>query len=368
MKRNLSKPVLGFTLVELLVVIAIIGVLVGLLLPAVQAAREAARRMQCSNNMKQLGLAIHNYHSSYNQIPAGATHFHGYNKQAPDFPKVSAAIFLLPYMEMGSLYDAFVQDAKTSPPGFEFFNSPTLTTSGPQAAFICPSAAFGDTAAYLNMSKNLYVFSTGDAMWHNYKADWQEGMAIAKINSRSMWINAPANNMGPSKRRFRDILDGLSGTISMSEVAGASKGQALVHGDIGLLPGLYNGTTAVAGSCLSVPMSPDRLTYTSPTDSWRGLLFGDGRTANNRFTTTLGPNSPSCAYSDQGNLSWGSFAPSSHHPGGVQSLMFDGAVRFVTDSIDTGNLNLPQVNAGKSPYGVWGAMGSPQGGEVVSLE
>ncbi|EMI15721.1 secreted protein containing DUF1559, partial [Rhodopirellula maiorica SM1] len=107
MNREAKRKLTGFTLVELLVVIAIIGVLVGLLLPAVQAAREAARRMQCSNNMKQLGLAIQNYHSAYSQFPAGAVDFHGFSRNSRT---VSAAIFLMPFMEMTALHDAFVED------------------------------------------------------------------------------------------------------------------------------------------------------------------------------------------------------------------------------------------------------------------
>lgn len=366
MKRYPSKPTRGFTLVELLVVIAIIGVLVGLLLPAVQAAREAARRMQCSNNMKQLGLAIHNYHSAYNQIPAGATHFHGYNNGG-NFPQVSGIIFLMPYMEMGTLHDAFAQDAKRAAPNSYLWDSPSLQAAGPQAPFICPSAANGDATAINNVSKCLYVFSVGDAMWHNAYSDASEGMAIAKIDSRSMWVSALSTNMNANKRRFSDILDGLSRTVAMSEVVGAPQPLALVRGDVANFNGMYDGTTAAPAPCLTVPMSADRISYVNPADCWRGLILGDGRTINSRFTTTLGPNSPSCAYAGN-NDSWGTFSPTSHHQGGVQTLLFDGAVRFVTDSIDTGNLNSYQVTSGNSPYGVWGAMGSPQGQETASLD
>lgn len=219
MKRCLSKRSLGFTLVELLVVIAIIGVLVGLLLPAVQAAREAARRMQCSNNMKQLGLAIQNYHSAYNQIPAAATHYQGYSNGGK-FPQVSGTIFLMPFMEMGALHDGFAQDAKNAAPNSYLWDSPTLQAAGPQAPFICPSAANGDATAINNISKCLYVFSVGDAMWHNAYSDASEGMPIARIDSRSMWVSALSTNMNANRRRFRDILDGLSRTIAMSEVVG----------------------------------------------------------------------------------------------------------------------------------------------------
>ncbi|MFG0261659.1 MAG: DUF1559 domain-containing protein [Novipirellula sp. JB048] len=368
MKRNLSKPSSGFTLVELLVVIAIIGVLVGLLLPAVQAAREAARRMQCSNNLKQLGLAIHNYHSAYNQLPAGATHFHGYNydTQTPKRnPKVSGIMFLMPFLEMGSLYEGFEQDAKAAR-GLDPWGSATLRAAGPQAAFICPSAANGDSPAYNNISKCLYVFSVGDGMYHNYQSDAEATSSHAKVDSRSMWVNGRESDMRSSKRRFRDVLDGLSRTIAMSEVTGVTQ-KELVRGGVAALPAIYNGTTATPGPCLTVPMSADRLTYTNHVGVWRGLILVDGRTINNRFTTTLAPNSPSCAYSAS-NHAWGTFAPTSYHPGGVQALMFDGAVRFVTDSINTGNVNAPQVTSGKSPYGVWGAMGTPRGNETESLD
>lgn len=268
---------------------------------------------------------------------------------------------------MNTLYEAFAQDAKKSAGGTSPWGSPTLRAAGPQSAFICPSAANGSSSEYNGISKCLYMFSVGDAMWHNMRTDAQEAGVTAKIDSRSMWVNGLATSMRSSKRAFRDALDGLSGTIAMSEVTGSPRDQDLVRGDVAAFNGIYNGTTAVPAPCLTVPMTPDRLSYVTGADCWRGLILGDGRTINNRFTTTLSPNSPSCAYGGANN-SWGTYAPSSHHQGGVQTLMFDGSVRFVTDSIDTGNLNLPQVRVGKSPYGVWGAMGSPQGSETASLD
>ncbi|MFG0263423.1 MAG: DUF1559 domain-containing protein [Novipirellula sp. JB048] len=354
----------GFTLVELLVVIAIIGVLVGLLLPAVQAAREAARRMQCSNNMKQLGLALHNYHSTYKQFPAGAVSF--YNFDRPGAQVVSASIFLMPFMEMNSLYEGFEQDAKDVSPGSGPWSSPTLQAAGPQAAFLCPSAANADSTEINGVSKCHYVFSTGDAMWHNARSDSQETNPTSRIDRRSMFV-PQVNGERSSVRRFRDCLDGTSNTIAMSEVAAPPRDLAVVKGDVASFNGMYDGTSAKPGPCLTAPLDPNNpKLYQSGADCWRGLILGEGRTVNNRFTTTLPPNSYSCAYGGS-NDSWGTFAPSSEHPGGVQSLMFDGAVRFVTDSIDSGNLNAHQVTSGVSPYGVWGAMGSPAGGETITL-
>ncbi|GAA5510341.1 DUF1559 domain-containing protein [Novipirellula caenicola] len=364
MKCSVTRRYQGFTLVELLVVIAIIGVLVGLLLPAVQAAREAARRMQCSNNMKQLGLALQNYHSAYEQFPPGSADFYGYSYGLRR--NVGASIFLLPFIEMGALYEAFEQEAKVATPGSGFWQSQTLLDAGPQAAFLCPSAQNADGTEYNGLSKSLYVFCIGDAMWHNAKSDSEEGMAIARINSRSMFVPMTNGNRN-DLRRFRDLLDGTSNTLAMSEVAGTPRDQAFVKGDVASFNGMYDGTTAMAGPCMTAPLDPNnRFQYQTGADCWRGLLFGDGRVINTRFTTTLPPNSYSCAYAGN-NDSWGSFSPSSEHQGGVQTLLFDGSVRFVTDSIDTGNLNARQVTSGESPYGVWGAMGTKSGRETASF-
>ncbi|MCO8121347.1 DUF1559 domain-containing protein [Stieleria sp. TO1_6] len=367
MKRSDARN--GFTLVELLVVIAIIGIMVGLLLPAVQAAREAARRMQCSNNMKQLGLALQNYHSAYKQFPAGAVWFEGYSGGAPNGTRtVSAAIFLMPFMEMTALYEGFVNDAKQAPPGSSPWESETLRNAGPQSSFICPSAANADTPEYNNISKNTYVFSVGDEMWHNARTNSQEASTIARGDYRSIFLPALPEKFNETRRRFRDILDGTANTIAMSEVAATPRGFATVKGDVAAFNGIYNGGTGKPGPCLTVPLNANNpYEYETGADCWRGLILGDGRTINNKFTTTLPPNAPSCAYGGNNN-SWGTYSPSSQHQGGVQTLMFDGSVRFITDSIDSGDVNAAQVTTGNSPYGIWGAMGSPQGKEVTELE
>ncbi|QDT01940.1 hypothetical protein K227x_03100 [Rubripirellula lacrimiformis] len=367
MKRSDSKH--GFTLVELLVVIAIIGVLVGLLLPAVQSAREAARRMQCSNNMKQLGLALHNYHSAFNQFPAGAVWFEGYTGGSPNGTRtVSAAIFLMPFMEMTALYEGFVQDAKQAVPGSSPWESETLRTAGPQSSFLCPSAASADATEYENISKNTYVFSVGDELWHNARTNSQESSTISQGDYRSIFLPALPDRFNETKKRFKDIQDGTANTIAMSEVAATPRGFATIRGDVAAFNGIYSGGSGVPGPCLTVPLNVNNpREYETGADCWRGLILGDGRTINNKFTTTLPPNAPSCAYGG-GNNSWGTYAPSSDHTGGVQALMFDGSVRFITDSIDAGDAYAPQVTSGNSPYGIWGAMGSPQGKEVIDSQ
>jgi len=362
----------GFTLVELLVVIAIIGVMVGLLLPAVQAAREAARRMQCSNNMKQLGLALHNYHSAYNQFPVGQASFNKYtwgphNQGTSTLGAVGPAIFLMPFMELTNLYEQFEAESKTPPRGGAPWDSVALRNAGTQAGFICPSAEGGDIPAFNGISKCLYVFSVGDEQWHNGRTNAQEG-STAQGDRRSMFVPALEASMVLSKRSFKDLLDGTANTIAMSEVAGTPRELATVKGDVAAFNGIHNGN-ALPGPCLNAPRQVNnRFQYLTGADVWRGLILGDGRTANNKFTTTLPPNAPSCAFGGFGSHAWGTYAPSSEHQGGVQTLMFDGAVRFITDSIDSGNLNAAQVTSGESPYGIWGAMGTPQGKEVRPFE
>jgi hypothetical protein len=112
----------------------------------------------------------------------------------------------------------------------------------------------------------------------------------------------------------------------------------------------------------------DRTQIVGAIDAWRCAIFTDGRSANSAFTTNLPPNSPSCVYvPSQG--SWGVFSASSFHVGGVSAVFMDGSCTFISDTIDTGNLDTPlEVSKPASPYGVWGALGTPQGSESKSLK
>ena len=171
----------AFTLIELLVVIAIIAVLVGLLLPAVQKVREAAARMQCSNNLKQIGLAAHNYHSSYNQFPAGAVKFRNYSPAGSSnlavYDRYTWALLLLPYLEQNNLYSKWVFQY-TGPAGSVGVRSSgfmTLPNTGDQATgavaaqavktFMCPSDPIVSGANGVATNVNASAPAGGSATW-----------------------------------------------------------------------------------------------------------------------------------------------------------------------------------------------------------
>lgn len=357
----------AFTLIELLVVIAIIAILIALLLPAVQQAREAARRTQCKNNLKQLGLAIHNYHDVYNAIPSAESHSdYGTGRRH------SAFIQLLPYFEQANLFQqiqAGIAVGNQGPPfpwdqGFAPF-----TTKLP--GILCPSDP--DTTEGGRIGKTNYMFSRGDGNWDHNQWSGNGGRG-----QRGFFTSAGDGNDGNNgiNRQFRDVLDGLSNTIAMSERTKGQTGSRQVRS--GALS-LNNG-----GAMRQNPASvlPRLVNGEFPGDfaTWSGTRWPDGAPAFTGCTTQLGPNKGSYV---QGGWDGedGIYEPTSKHAGGVQALLGDGSVIFVSENIDTGLTTCPgpdDPNArsgactpytqfGRSPFGIWGAMGSVSGGEVVSF-
>ena len=402
----------GFTLVELLVVIAIIGVLVGLLLPAVQAAREAARRMSCSNNFKQIGLGLHNYHSAYKQLPmqSGGT----YNMWDPSNGqgssnldnnrfRLSWLVGLTPFIEQQGLWERISNpvdgdgDGNINNPGAQPFSD--AAAMGPRPwdtryrpwvteipTFRCPSdPGFGLPA----MARTNYAANIGDSTdWVNHGfyrwqgGTWNQGhIRNANCSNRGFFYNRKAT-------KFRDVLDGLSNTIAAGEIAtGLGNREIMTDPYFGIgWNTIHNNPNACQDAGLMDPERPafwdDSVTNGNPglrSDSWkRGFRWSDSVPTYTSMTTMLPPNREVCI-GGGGDFDTGVLPPSSRHQGGAHVLMGDGAVVFITDSIEAGDSRHPVVrlNGGintqfpgtacgsESPYGLWGALGTRAARETI---
>ncbi len=357
---------LGFTLVELLVVIAIIGILVGLLLPAVQAAREAARRMQCSNRLKQITLALHNYESAYKSFPAAGV-FPGGTNVARHFPGITIA--LMPYMEQQARSDA-IQARLNSSANLNAGIFGGAMYESRVSELLCPSEPYAnDPSPHANNARLNYMYSMGDGVL-KLDAAWHHPNYVS-----NQYVSA--RNRGPfhadSWKKMGSISDGTSNTLAFSESASAPTGywSPQLKGGSGSVPGILpqDGAQPILNpsACMTGAMSPTNLqVYAEPCDTWRGNFFQTG-TPWNGFHTVIPPNGPSCWASPTGYYA-AIFTPNSYHTGGIQASRLDGSVGFISDSIDSGNLTMTQPVSGPSPYGAWGALGTHNGGEVVSVD
>lgn len=363
------RPGSGFTLVELLVVIAIIGILVALLLPAVQAAREAARRMQCTNALKQLGIANHNYHDTYKALPArkgGTTGVPwGSDRNSMNSGRLSAFIPLLPFYEQQAMYDIIAAGDPTGtrypyggaggPITFPFGPAP-WTAWGPwdrsPSILLCPSAP-----GLTSTRQHTYAFCLGDQT-NNLTTS-------TKANYRGifgMWTN------------FGEITDGTSNTILMSErvragVNGQNQTTAIrSHENRQYIAQDLTGVDTQPNLCYTVSDGQYYIGGILVKGYW-GLYWTDGQAERVGFTTVLPPNAPSCTVGSNADAALGVIAPSSGHPGGVNCVFADGSVTFISNTIDTGNLSAGRAgnSGGPSNYGVWGALGSKAGGESVTM-
>ncbi len=359
-KRGSSR---GFTLVELLVVIAIIGILIALLLPAVQAAREAARRSQCTNNIKQLSLAALTYEDTHKALPPGAMGTNppgcAWNSNTGTCNAASPIYHSLPFIEQGPLWDQMwssitAPDGVTYPPGGPWVNWGSYPPYQIKlSAVMCPS----DGSAKNNHPNNgsigtvNYVYSRGDL-----------------INS----VVSPGSNIrGPYTTGrcvpLAELVDGTSNTIGISE--------RVVYTTRNNIYGSYcmNGGDSLAtnpGQAMAF-QGPNGTLLCTPADSHQriGESWASGYPMCTGFNTVLPPNGVLISQS-KGEWTWGLYPPQSYHPGGVNAGMCDGSVRFVSETIDTGNLASAEARAlgtKPSPYGVWGAMGSMKGGEAVNV-
>jgi prepilin-type N-terminal cleavage/methylation domain-containing protein len=335
----------AFTLIELLVVIAIIAVLIGLLLPAVQAAREAARRMQCVNNVKQLGLAVHNYESTNGVLPppfvlsiVSGTTLNGNGW--------SAHARILPYLEQNSTFNAMNLSLRYS-------LADNLTVSKLTVnSFICPSEV--QPQPRTDATTGEVIHGVNNYGWN--RGDWLVWGGLNTSNRAPFDINV--------SRRFAAITDGLSNTIFAAEVktyqSSLSNCGALTNVDPTNLPLTSADPFAVAPQYAS----GCSLGVTSHTEWVDGAVHETG------FTTAWTPNKKIIRISDSsqpldlvnwrenavltnGGPSLGAITARSYHPGGINALIGDGSVKFIKDGINGA---------------AWRSLGSIGGGEVISSD
>jgi prepilin-type N-terminal cleavage/methylation domain-containing protein/prepilin-type processing-associated H-X9-DG protein len=390
----------GFTLVELLVVIAIIGILVGLLLPAVQAAREAARRMSCSNNFKQIGIAIHNYHSAYKRLPmqnGGTTspiHGGATPRRMPPTANnrlfLSALVGLTPFMEQQAIWEQIsnpfqdengdIYQPMGPAPGKNLggANGHSASEYTPWLTEIptlrCPSDPGIGLPA---MGRTNYAVSLGDASHLNHRGYLNDAGVGGTWRARAT-DGAQRGFFVPRKMtRFRDVLDGLSNTIAMGEIV-------TDLGDRDVRTHLAQAQVAIwnqgnSNACEEY-RDPDRPNFwdtgaplTGGAQHRRGFRWAWGVPFFTGVNMILPPNSGQCAHQTNWIMGQGVFPAGSRHQGGCHVLMGDGAVIFITDSIEAGNQESAQVRIGNccmpvgsaSPFGLWGSLGTRASNETI---
>jgi prepilin-type N-terminal cleavage/methylation domain-containing protein/prepilin-type processing-associated H-X9-DG protein len=346
----------GFTLIELLVVISIIAVLIALLLPAVQSAREAARRAQCTNNLKQLGLAVHNYATSFSVIPA-QTMFPGGQSNISQGWGPTWLIPILPQLEQGNLYSAYNFSASAVVQSATVGLENTTVTYNQIATLLCPS----------ENEPNRPASTATTNYFGNYGGPGQIAAYSGTIVPVGDPNGTPLGRLGPVK--LEGVPDGLSNTALFSEKLHGLQGSPVVHpGSPDGKRGVYNGATGggvAAGaaaavsfvqSCVGLPVSnasinSDHIGNSAfATYPWHvGMV---------NYNHVGPPNSINCQ--DSNDASWltytgpsGSCPPSSNHPAGVNVTMGDGSVRFIKDSIN---------------QQTWWGLGTRNGREIISSD
>jgi prepilin-type N-terminal cleavage/methylation domain-containing protein/prepilin-type processing-associated H-X9-DG protein len=390
MKLNSRR---GFTLIELLVVIAIIAVLIALLLPAVQAAREAARRAQCSNNLKQIGLALHNYHSSVGTFPQGSSdqsasipfnYSGGAGTQSGNgaWGAWSAQSEMLPYMEQTPIYNAINFAFIGAWGAGQFLNGTSYTSIIP--SFLCPSdsnAAYGGRpAVYTNDPPNINSYrgsiGTTTNVWGG-----DQGHVACEPDPFQMY---PPNNCKPYSTGLfvyyltfgvQDVADGTSNTIAFAESLVGSVNYNIINQNVrnNSVVGVHSVSSSgalvsdaqtLAPNVLAAALQLCTVAYQTQQSTNVNISVGNrwgwGGTAETLFNTVVTPNSkqypwntcqtcgPPCAPSE---------APfsnvQSNHPGGANFMMADGSVRFIKDSINQRS---------------YMSLGTRAGGEVISSD
>lgn len=321
----------GFSLVELLVVIAIISILLALALPSVQQARESGRRLQCLNNLKQIGLALHNYESTHRLFPPGHALVDG-------VPDSSTLVYLLPFLEQGNLFESFDMSQ-----ALRVSESNRKAREQAVEIFQCPSEPM---PAINQIDDSEYAGA-------NYVQSMGAQATILKQEAPRDRVGVFIRNSGT---RFANITDGTSQTSAFSEIrkgpGGTSSRPGVVLGsrdDLRMATRLISNFASEPNQLLVSPTSCD--IRSNAVWTYRGMQYFRGNLIPTFYTHTLTPNSGRRDCLDGSAGTRGHLAPRSYHPGGVMVAFVDGSVSFHVDTID---------------MKTWQAIGSIAGSEVVS--
>ncbi|MBR9801338.1 DUF1559 domain-containing protein [bacterium] len=299
----------AFTLIELLVVIAIIAILVALLLPAVQQAREAARRSSCKNNLKQLGLALHNYHDVHNTLPPGYMRYLPYTISTWDGPGWGWGAMILPQLEQTGMYDALRMDEQV------LSDDPSILqyTQKQLSVFRCPSMPGGPINEKLMSSSATegHALASYKGVFGDFNMQWNDPNDDCNLVIGSCVSGGNGAFAANSSVRFRDVTDGLSNTVIVGEVA------------YGL-----NGTVNSSGTDVDYEGSV-----------WAGVSRNASQSNVANVQTLRGHNSSGSTETLYRINGTSVYAFGSHHDGGAQFLMGDGAVRFLSENLDETIIN-----------------------------
>jgi prepilin-type N-terminal cleavage/methylation domain-containing protein/prepilin-type processing-associated H-X9-DG protein len=382
MKASMRR---GFTLIELLVVIAIIAVLIALLLPAVQSAREAARRAQCVNNLKQIGLAMHNYHQTTGVFPQGksqAAADPAFSSNYAGWTEWSAHAEMLPYMEQTPIYNAI---------NFMYaggYNTAAQINATAWIAviqaYICPSDS--------NVARGAVPIGTGTPNTNSYRGSvgttsgswyWVPGPGYASCQPDPFKLNGGNPGCSPNSTGLfcywlpfgiRDVTDGTSNTIAFSESLVGDVSNVSVFRNNNSVTGVSAAVPAAVNDVTAIPLQTLTNAILSCTQAYKagatngntnisnanGCRWGWGATSITLFHTIVPPNSKQYAFNSC-RADCGGCGPDdsifsnaqSNHPGGVNCLMADGSVKFIKDSVS---------------MQTWMQLGTKANGEVISAD